>query len=64
MYRLIFISRREYRLLNLLEFNSARKRMSVIVSVEGEIFLLCKGADEYGYFCFTRIENLVSILCL
>ncbi|XP_057812071.1 probable phospholipid-transporting ATPase 4 [Salvia miltiorrhiza] len=38
---------REYKLLNLLEFNSSRKRMSVIVSNEdGEIFLFCKGADE------------------
>ncbi|KAG6392144.1 hypothetical protein SASPL_146355 [Salvia splendens] len=34
-------------LLNLLEFNSSRKRMSVIVRNEdGEIFLFCKGADE------------------
>ncbi|XP_011096893.1 probable phospholipid-transporting ATPase 5 [Sesamum indicum] len=39
--------KREYKLLNLLEFNSSRKRMSVIVSNEdGEIFLLCKGADD------------------
>ncbi|XP_004295474.1 PREDICTED: putative phospholipid-transporting ATPase 4 [Fragaria vesca subsp. vesca] len=38
---------RKYKLLNLLEFCSARKRMSVIVSNEdGEIFLLCKGADN------------------
>lgn len=38
---------REYKLLNLLEFNSSRKRMSVIVSDEnGQIFLLCKGADK------------------
>ncbi|XWS16069.1 hypothetical protein CRYUN_Cryun34aG0053800 [Craigia yunnanensis] len=38
---------REYKLLNLLEFNSSRKRMSVIVSNEdGQIFLLCKGADS------------------
>ncbi|KAL0442362.1 UNVERIFIED_CONTAM: putative phospholipid-transporting ATPase 5 [Sesamum latifolium] len=39
--------KREYKLLNLLEFNSSRKRMSVIISNEdGEIFLLCKGADD------------------
>ncbi|KAK6150195.1 hypothetical protein DH2020_017720 [Rehmannia glutinosa] len=39
--------KREYKLLNLLEFSSSRKRMSVIVSDEdGEIFLFCKGADE------------------
>lgn len=38
---------REYKLLNLLEFNSTRKRMSVIVKDEdGQIFLLCKGADS------------------
>ncbi|XVF25350.1 hypothetical protein REPUB_Repub13aG0205600 [Reevesia pubescens] len=38
---------REYKLLNLLEFSSSRKRMSVIVSNEdGQIFLLCKGADS------------------
>ncbi|KAK1280654.1 putative phospholipid-transporting ATPase 4 [Acorus gramineus] len=38
---------REYRLLNLLEFCSSRKRMSVIVKDEdGQIFLLCKGADS------------------
>ncbi|XP_062093631.1 probable phospholipid-transporting ATPase 4 [Humulus lupulus] len=38
---------REYKLLNLLEFSSSRKRMSVIVSNEdGQVFLLCKGADS------------------
>ncbi|KAK9052922.1 hypothetical protein SSX86_029552 [Deinandra increscens subsp. villosa] len=38
---------REYKLLNLLEFSSSRKRMSVIVRDEfGQIFLLCKGADN------------------
>ncbi|KAF3450166.1 hypothetical protein FNV43_RR06246 [Rhamnella rubrinervis] len=38
---------REYKLLNLLEFSSSRKRMSVIVRNEdGQIFLLCKGADS------------------
>lgn len=39
----------EYELLNVLEFNSARKRMSVIVrklDAEGRIFLLTKGADN------------------
>ncbi|XP_056161871.1 probable phospholipid-transporting ATPase 4 [Syzygium oleosum] len=41
------IVEREYKLLNLLEFSSSRKRMSVIVSTEdGQIFLLCKGADS------------------
>ncbi|GKE80238.1 probable phospholipid-transporting ATPase 4, partial [Tanacetum coccineum] len=38
---------REYKLLNLLEFNSSRKRMSVIVRDEaGQIILFCKGADK------------------
>ncbi|KAF6171849.1 hypothetical protein GIB67_007370 [Kingdonia uniflora] len=38
---------REYKLLNLLEFSSSRKRMSVIVKDgDDQIFLLCKGADS------------------
>ena len=39
---------RTYKLLNVLEFNSARKRMSVIIRDEdGKVLLLCKGADRY-----------------
>ena len=38
---------REYKVLNLLDFTSKRKRMSVIVRDEyGHIILLCKGADR------------------
>ncbi|KAL9673201.1 hypothetical protein QQ045_029455 [Rhodiola kirilowii] len=38
---------RWYKLLNVLEFSSARKRMSVIVqNEEGKLLLLCKGADN------------------
>ncbi|PKA53862.1 Putative phospholipid-transporting ATPase 9 [Apostasia shenzhenica] len=38
---------RSYKLLNILEFSSARKRMSVIVrSPEGKLLLLSKGADS------------------
>ncbi|KAK3123313.1 hypothetical protein QOZ80_8AG0628410 [Eleusine coracana subsp. coracana] len=38
---------RTYKILNILEFSSARKRMSVIVRTEeGQIFLFCKGADS------------------
>ncbi|KAK1280746.1 putative phospholipid-transporting ATPase 9 [Acorus gramineus] len=38
---------RSYKLLNILEFNSTRKRMSVIVrNEEGQLLLLCKGADS------------------
>lgn len=41
----------EYELLNVLEFTSARKRMSVVVRDPrtGEILLLCKGADTVIY---------------
>lgn len=36
-----------YRLLNVIEFTSARKRMSVIVrSPDGKIRIMCKGADS------------------
>ncbi|PNY10229.1 phospholipid-transporting ATPase 9-like protein [Trifolium pratense] len=39
--------RRSYKLLNILEFSSARKRMSVIVrDEEGKLLLLSKGADS------------------
>ncbi|KAL6529257.1 putative phospholipid-transporting ATPase 9 [Orobanche gracilis] len=38
---------RSYKLLNVLEFNSTRKRMSVIVrDEEGKLLILCKGADS------------------
>ncbi|KAJ0638219.1 putative P-type phospholipid transporter [Helianthus annuus] len=38
---------REFKLLNILDFTSKRKRMSVIVQDEtGQILLLCKGADR------------------
>ncbi|XP_075483232.1 putative phospholipid-transporting ATPase 9 [Primulina tabacum] len=38
---------RSYKLLNIIEFNSTRKRMSVIVrDEEGKLLLLCKGADS------------------
>ncbi|CAK9147855.1 unnamed protein product [Ilex paraguariensis] len=39
--------KRLYNLLNILEFSSSRKRMSVIVrNEEGKLILLCKGADS------------------
>lgn len=38
---------RTYKLLNILEFNSTRKRMSVIVKTEeDQLLLFCKGADS------------------
>ncbi|KAK4741475.1 hypothetical protein SAY87_025063 [Trapa incisa] len=46
---------REYKILNLLDFTSKRKRMSVIVQDEdGQILLLCKGADS---IIFDRLAN-------
>jgi phospholipid-transporting ATPase len=37
----------KYKLLNLIEFNSTRKRMTVIVRTEdGKIRVMCKGADS------------------
>ncbi|GAB2213107.1 hypothetical protein Droror1_Dr00021125 [Drosera rotundifolia] len=39
--------KRVYTLLNIIEFSSSRKRMSVIVqNEEGKLLLLCKGADS------------------
>jgi len=39
--------RRSYRLLNVIEFDSTRKRMTVIVrDPEGKILIVCKGADS------------------
>ncbi|THX35558.1 phospholipid-translocating P-type ATPase [Aureobasidium pullulans] len=41
---------REYTVLNILEFNSSRKRMSAIVRMpNGKIVLFCKGADSIIY---------------
>eukprot|EP00850_Spirogloea_muscicola_P019915 SM000202S05886 [mRNA] locus=s202:217043:222945:+ [translate_table: standard] len=38
---------REYQFLNLLEFNSTRKRMSVVVrDPDGHLMIMCKGADS------------------
>ena len=38
---------RKYKLLNIIEFDSTRKRMSVIVrDSDGKIMLFCKGADS------------------
>lgn len=37
----------KYKLLNVCEFNSTRKRMSVILRApDGKIILMCKGADS------------------
>ncbi|XP_071692834.1 probable phospholipid-transporting ATPase 8 [Rutidosis leptorrhynchoides] len=46
---------RSYELLNMIEFSSARKRMSVIVrNAENQLFLLCKGADSVIFERLTK----------
>ena len=53
---------REYKVLNLLEFNSTRKRMSVIVRDEtGQILLMCKGADRSAAFTLCLFSSSFSI---
>lgn len=39
----------EYELLNILDFNNVRKRMSVILRRNNKILLYCKGADNVVY---------------
>ena len=49
---------RKYRIMNELEFNSTRKRMSVIVRMpDRRIVLLCKGADSMIYSRLKRGEQ-------
>jgi phospholipid-transporting ATPase len=37
---------KKFKLLGVLEFSSARKRMSVIIEVDRKVQILCKGADS------------------
>ncbi|KAL2354519.1 P-type ATPase [Cryomyces antarcticus] len=49
---------REYTVLNTLEFNSFRKRMSAIIRMpDGKIMLFCKGADSIIYSRLRRGEQ-------
>ncbi|KAH8811507.1 P-type ATPase-like protein [Xylogone sp. PMI_703] len=49
---------REYKVLNILEFNSTRKRMSAIIRMpNGQIILFCKGADSIIYSRLKRGEQ-------
>lgn len=49
---------REYTILNTLEFNSTRKRMSAILRMpDGKIVLFCKGADSIIYSRLKRGEQ-------
>jgi phospholipid-translocating ATPase len=49
---------RSYKILNTLEFNSTRKRMSAIIEMpDGKIVLFCKGADSMIYSRLTPGEQ-------
>lgn len=49
---------REYKVLNTLEFNSSRKRMSAVIRMpNGKIILFCKGADSVIYSRLKRGEQ-------
>lgn len=48
-----------YEILNVIEFTSARKRMSVVVKTpEGKITILCKGADSVIYERLTPTNHV------
>lgn len=52
-----------YEILNVIEFTSARKRMSVLVRTpEGKIKILCKGADSVIYERLTPVPVDISDL--
>ena len=54
----VFGDEREYTVLNTLEFNSTRKRMSAIIRMpDGKIVLFCKGADSVIYSRLRRGEQ-------
>lgn len=60
---------KEYQVLNTLEFNSTRKRMSSIIKIPGEgpndeprALLICKGADSIIYERLSATENDPSML--
>ncbi|KAG9416448.1 hypothetical protein AC1031_000850 [Aphanomyces cochlioides] len=53
-----FAKRVSYKVLDVLEFNSTRKRMSVIVEKpDGSLYLLCKGADTVIYERLSETED-------
>ncbi|PIN09078.1 Phospholipid-translocating ATPase [Handroanthus impetiginosus] len=53
---------RSYTLLHILEFSSARKRMSVIVkNAENQLLLLCKGADSVMFELLSKdVQDFVA----
>ncbi|XP_067642213.1 phospholipid-transporting ATPase ID isoform X2 [Eurosta solidaginis] len=50
-------NREEYELLNILDFNNVRKRMSVILRRGDDILLYCKGADNVIYDRLSTSQN-------
>ncbi|KAK6462940.1 phospholipid transporting ATPase [Scheffersomyces coipomensis] len=60
---------KEYQILNALEFNSTRKRMSAIIKIPGEkpqdepkALLICKGADSIIYGRLSKTDNDPQLL--
>ncbi|XP_039961367.1 phospholipid-transporting ATPase ID isoform X6 [Bactrocera tryoni] len=50
-------NREEYELLNIIDFNNVRKRMSVILRRGDDIILYCKGADNVIYDRLSTSQN-------
>lgn len=59
---------KEFEILNILEFNSTRKRMSCIVKIPGDentepkALLICKGADSIIYSRLSKVNNDPALL--
>ncbi|CAH6719200.1 phospholipid-transporting ATPase Dnf2p [[Candida] jaroonii] len=60
---------KEYQILNVLEFNSTRKRMSALIKIPGKspndeakVLLICKGADSIIYNRLSKTDNDQNLL--
>ncbi|KAL6450692.1 DNF1 Phospholipid-transporting ATPase DNF1 [Candida maltosa Xu316] len=53
---------KEYELLNVLEFNSTRKRMSTIFKMGSKALLICKGADSVIYQRLSSKNNSQEVI--
>lgn len=60
---------KEYQILNVLEFNSTRKRMSALIKIPGnsesdepKVLLVCKGADSIIYSRLSKTQNDKNLL--
>jgi magnesium-transporting ATPase (P-type) len=51
----------EYELLNIIDFNNTRKRMSVILKRNNKIILYCKGADNVIYERLGSNQNDIKL---